>query len=59
MLVCCRTRQTERSGLSKDKEALSALVNQKIVQLKPNDIINTPISLEFLGLNQRALVTER
>lgn len=48
----------ERSGLSQNKEALSALVNQQSVQLTPNDIINTPISLEFLGLNERALVTE-
>jgi predicted nuclease of restriction endonuclease-like (RecB) superfamily len=48
----------ERSGLSKNKEALSALVNQQTVQLQPKDVINTPITLEFLGLNERALVTE-
>jgi predicted nuclease of restriction endonuclease-like (RecB) superfamily len=48
----------ERSGLSKNKEALSALVNQQTVQLQPKDVINTPVTLEFLGLNQRALVTE-
>lgn len=48
----------ERSGLSKNKEALSALANKKAVVLKPVDIINTPITLEFLGLNDRALVTE-
>ncbi|MDO9634147.1 MAG: PDDEXK nuclease domain-containing protein [Paludibacter sp.] len=48
----------ERSGLSKNKEALSNLANQKAIQLQPNDIINTPITLEFLGLKQRALVTE-
>jgi predicted nuclease of restriction endonuclease-like (RecB) superfamily len=48
----------ERSGLSKNKEALSALVNQQAVQLRPTDVINTPIALEFLGLNERALVTE-
>ncbi len=48
----------ERSGLSKNKEALSAMVNQKAVQLSPHDIVNTPITLEFLDLNQRALVTE-
>ncbi len=48
----------ERSGLSKNKEALSALVQQQATSLQPKDIINTPITLEFLGLNDRALVTE-
>lgn len=48
----------ERSGLSKNKKALSALVQQQAVQLQPADVINTPVTLEFLGLNERALVTE-
>jgi len=48
----------ERSGLSKNKKALSALVNQQSVQLQPRDVINSPVTLEFLGLNERALVTE-
>ncbi len=48
----------ERSGLSKNKEALSALVQQQAIQLQPADVINTPVTLEFLGLNERALVTE-
>ncbi|MDR0581762.1 MAG: PDDEXK nuclease domain-containing protein [Prevotellaceae bacterium] len=48
----------ERSGLSKNKEALSALVNQQTIQIQPKDVINTPVTLEFLGLNERALVTE-
>jgi len=48
----------ERSGLSKNKKALSALVNQQSVQLQPKDVINSPVTLEFLGLNERALVTE-
>jgi predicted nuclease of restriction endonuclease-like (RecB) superfamily len=48
----------ERSGLSQNKAVLSDLANQKAVQLQPRDIINTPIALEFLGLNDRALVTE-
>ena len=48
----------ERSGLSKNKEALSALVQRQAMQLQPKDIINTPVTLEFLGLNDRALVTE-
>lgn len=48
----------ERSGLSKNKEALSALVQQQATLLQPKDLINTPVTLEFLGLNKRALVTE-
>ena len=48
----------ERSGLSKNKEALSALVQQQATLLQPKDVINTPVTLEFLGLNERALVTE-
>lgn len=48
----------ERSGLSQNKEALSALVQQQAAQLQPKDVINTPVTLEFLGLNGRALVTE-
>ena len=48
----------ERSGLSQNKEALSALVQQQATLLQPKDVINTPVTLEFLGLNDRALVTE-
>lgn len=48
----------ERSGLSKNKETLSALVQQQATLLQPKDVINTPVTLEFLGLNDRALVTE-
>ena len=48
----------ERSGLSQNKEALAALVQQHAAQLQPKDVINTPVTLEFLGLNDRALVTE-
>ena len=48
----------ERSGLSKDKKKLSELVNLKAVQLSPKDLINNPVSVEFLGLSDRAIVTE-
>ena len=48
----------ERSELSKNKEALSSLVQQQATLLQPKDVINTPVTLEFLGLNERALVTE-
>ena len=37
----------ERSGLSKNKEALSALIRQQATQLQPKDVINTPVTLEF------------
>lgn len=48
----------ERSGLSKDKEKLSEFVNNKAIKLKPKDIINSPFSIEFLELSDRAIVTE-
>ena len=48
----------ERGGLSQNKEALSSLVQQQAAQLQPKDVINTPVTLEFLDLNDRALVTE-
>ena len=35
----------ERSGLSKNKEALSALVQQQATLLQPKDVINTPVTL--------------
>ena len=48
----------ERSGLSKDKKKLSEMVRLQAVQLTPHDVINNPFTIEFLGLNDRALVTE-
>lgn len=48
----------ERSGISKDKHKLSEYVNDKATQLKPNHIINSPFTVEFLGLSDRAIVTE-
>lgn len=48
----------ERSGLSKDKNKLSDLVTQKAVQLTPKDVFNNPVAIEFLGLSDRAIVTE-
>ena len=42
----------ERSGLSKNKEALSALVQRQAMPLQPKDIINTPVTLEFLGIER-------
>ena len=48
----------ERSGLSKNKEALSALVQQQATLLQPKDVINTPVTLEFLGLNDIVTIKE-
>ncbi len=39
----------ERSGLSKNKKALSALANQEAVKLRPEDVLNTPVAVEFLN----------
>lgn len=48
----------ERSGLSRNKEKLSDFVNLQAIQLTPGDLINNPITVEFLGLSDRSLVTE-
>lgn len=48
----------ERSGLSKDKEGLSKLVNQTAQSLSPKDVLHNPVSLEFLGLEQNEQVDE-
>jgi len=48
----------ERSGISKDKVKLSEYVNDKATQLESNHIINSPFAIEFLGLSDRAIVTE-
>ncbi len=48
----------ERSGISKDKIKLSEYVNDKATQLETNHIINSPFAIEFLGLSDRAIVTE-
>ncbi len=48
----------ERSGLSKNKEKLSELINNRAIVNNSQDIINSPFVFEFLGLNTRALVNE-
>lgn len=48
----------ERNGLSKNKEKLSEIINEKSTKLDPQDIINSPFMFEFLGLNSNALVSE-
>lgn len=48
----------ERSGLSKNKEALAAIINKEVQPLTPKDILNAPMALEFLGLDKQAVVKE-
>jgi predicted nuclease of restriction endonuclease-like (RecB) superfamily len=47
-----------RSGLSRDKSALSALVNQNAVQTNLQEVIKSPFTFEFLGLNAQDVVEE-
>lgn len=48
----------ERSGLSKNKAALSAMVKHEAVKLTPVDILHEPVTLEFLGFKSKETWTE-
>jgi len=48
----------ERCGLSKDKQKLSLIVNQNAHKLEPTDVINNPMSLEFIGLKEKDIILE-
>ena len=48
----------ERSGLSKNKAPLSAMVKQEAVKLTPVDILHEPVTLEFLGFKSKETWTE-
>ncbi len=48
----------ERTGLSKDKEKLIALTNEKAIELAPLDIIRDPYIFEFIGLKQQDVFEE-
>lgn len=48
----------QRSGLSRDKSALSALVNQTAMQTNLQEVIKSPFTFEFLGLNAKDVVEE-
>lgn len=48
----------ERSGMSKNPEKLSRMVQSKAEVLTPEDIIKSPVTLEFLGLGSYDLVEE-
>jgi predicted nuclease of restriction endonuclease-like (RecB) superfamily len=48
----------ERTGLSKNKEKLIQLANNKAVQLTPQDIIRDPYIFEFMGLKEQEVLQE-
>lgn len=48
----------ERSGMSRNPEKLSRLVQEKSVGMVPTDIIKSPFTFEFLGLKARDVVYE-
>lgn len=48
----------ERSGLSKNKAALSAMVKQEAITLTPVDVLHEPVTLEFLGFKSKETWTE-
>ena len=48
----------ERMGLSKDKMGMRRLADEQTVAMTPSDVILDPLTLEFLGLQQRDIVTE-
>lgn len=52
------TAYYERSGLSKDKEALAAKVQKQAAKLKPEHIINSPAVFEFLDIPDVCIVDE-
>ncbi len=48
----------ERTGLSKNKEKLSKLVQQEAHQLTPKDVIRDPYVFEFLGIKPNEILRE-
>jgi len=48
----------ERSGLSRDKEKLSAMANAAAIQAEPRHIIRDPYVFEFLGLRPQEVLPE-
>lgn len=45
--------------MSKNKEALAALVNKQAVKLKPTDVLHDPVALEFLETEKKSTWTEK
>lgn len=52
------TQYYQRTGLSTDKTAITALANAKAEQATPQHIIRDPYVFEFLGLKPQEAVTE-
>ncbi len=48
----------ERSGLSKDKQALARHIQNQSESLEPQHILHNPMTLEFLGLQEQDVYTE-
>lgn len=48
----------ERTGLSRNKEKMMQMANEKAVQLLPGDIIRDPYVFEFLGLKEQEVLPE-
>jgi len=48
----------ERTGLSKNKEKLLDMVNDKAVKMQAEDIIRDPYIFEFFGLKQQEVLSE-
>ncbi len=48
----------ERSGLSENPDALSALVNEKTLPLNPKDVIKNIYAFEFLDIPAKAIIEE-
>jgi len=48
----------ERTGLSKNKDKLIELTNDKALQLTPQNIIRDPYIFEFLGLKEQEVLQE-
>lgn len=48
----------ERLALSKDKNEVMRLANEGQVVEKPKDILKDPLTLEFLGLSEKAVYSE-
>ncbi len=48
----------ERSGLSKNPEKLSALLQEKTENMQPTDVIKSVYTFEFLGLHAKDVIEE-
>jgi predicted nuclease of restriction endonuclease-like (RecB) superfamily len=54
----CASSLYERLALSRDKNELMRLANEGQTIEKPQDILKTPVVLEFLGLEEKSVYTE-